>query len=176
MWNKLKPREKRILLLLLATAVLIVGWRLTEPVLKDHQQARAERRQLQKTLDDFLSVQESDIARKDAIARMVPVFKIPVAAEQQSVLFRDKMTQQLQQCGIKAKSLQLRPNKSKDADGYKVWTVECQGQCQYNSITRFIEEVKKNPYYLAIEKLVLKVDSKDRSKMTYHLVVSTYTK
>ena len=67
-------------------------------------------------------------------------------------------------------------NKTKKVDGYKVWTVECQGQGQYSSIVRFVGELKKNLYYVAIEKLVLKVDNKDRNKMTYHLVVSTYAK
>ena len=176
MWNKLKPREKRIMTLLLVTAILVFGYMLLGPIIQDYQQVKAERVQLQETLDDFLSIQGSNAASQEAIARMVPVFEIPVQAEKQSILFRDKITQQLQQSGIKANSVQLRQNKSKDTAGYKVWTVECQGQCQYNSIMRFAEEIIKNPYYVAIEKLVLKVDSKDRNKMTYYLTVSTYAK
>jgi hypothetical protein len=176
MWNKLKPREKRIIKLLLITVVLIFGYMLFEPIMKDYHQVKAERLKLQETLDDFLSVCDSDVTRKEAIAQMVPVFKIPVKAEQQSILFRDEITQQLQQCGITAKSMQLRQNKSKDAEGYMVWTMECQGLCQYNSIMRFVKRVEKNPYYVAIEKLVLKVDSKDRNRMTYYLTVSTYAK
>lgn len=176
MWKKLKPREKRIMKLLLLTAVLILGYNLIEPILKNYQQVKAERLQLRETLDRFLSVRDSDIARKETVARMVPVFKVPVAGEQQSILFRDEITKQLQQCGMKAKSVQLRQKKPKASDSYKIWTVECQGQCQYNSVMRFIEEVKKNPYYAAIEKLVLKADSKDRNKLTYYLTVSTYAK
>ena len=176
MWNKLKPREKRILKLLLAMAVLIFGYMLIKPIWKDYQQVRAEHLQLQETVDDFRSIQAGDSVRQQAIARMVPVFKMPVKAEQQSVLFRDEITKQLRQCGMKAKSMKLRQNKTKKVDGYKVWTVECQGQGQYGSIVRFVGGLKKNPYYVAIEKLVLKVDNKDRNKMTYHLVVSTYAK
>jgi hypothetical protein len=176
MWNKLKPREKRIIKLLLVTAALIFGTLLIEPVMKDYRQAKAERLRLQKKLDGFLDLQDGDAARQEAIAKIVPVFKIPVKAEQQSILFRGEITKQLKKCGMMAKSMRLRRNKSKDTNGYKVWTVECQGQCQYNSVVRFAEEVKKNPYYVAIEKLVLKVDSKDRNKMTYYLVASTYAK
>ena len=162
--------------LLLVTVVLIFGYMLLEPIMKDYQQVKAERLELQGTLDGFLDIGDSENARQTAIPQMVPVFKIPVTAEQQSILFRDEITKQLQQCGMKAKSMQLRQNKPKDTEGYKAWTVECQGQCQYDSIMRFVEEVKKNPYYVAIEKLVLKVDSKDRNKMTYYLTVSTYAK
>lgn len=176
MWNKLKPREKRIMKLLLATACLIIGFQLLEPIIQDYQQAKAERLRLQETLDDFLRIQGSDAARQEAIAQMVPVFEIPAQSEKQSILFRDNINQQLKRAGLKANSIQLRQNKSKDTAGYKVWTVECQGQCQYNSIMRFVEEIKKNPYYVAIEKLALKVDSKDRNKMTYYLIVSTYAK
>ena len=176
MWNKLKPREKRIMKLLLVVVVVIFGYGLFESIFKDYRQVKAERLQLRKTLNGFLSDRDSDIARKEAIAKIVPVFKIPVKAERQSILFRDEITKQLEKCGMKAKSMQLRQNKSKDTKGYKVWTVQCQGQCQYNSILRFAEEIKMNPYYVAIEKLVLKVDSKDRNKMTYHLILSTYTK
>ena len=131
MWNKLKPREKRILKLLLATAVLIFGYMLIEPIWKDYQQVKAERLQLQETVDDFRSIQAGDSVRQQAIARRVPVFKMPVKAAQQSVLFRDEITKQLRQCGMKAKSMKLRQNKTKKVDGYKVWTVECQGQGQY---------------------------------------------
>ena len=176
MWNNLKPREKRILKLLMATAVVIFGYMLIEPILADYQQVKAERLELQGTLDGFLGIGDSENARQKAIAQMVPAFKIPVIATQQSILFRDEITKQLQQCGLKAKSMKLQQNKAIKADGYNVWLVECQGQCEYRSITRFVEEIKQNPYYAAIEKLTLKVDSKDRNKMTFHLVVSTYAK
>ena len=75
-----------------------------------------------------------------------------------------------------AKSMKLREDKTKKTGEYKSWLVECQGQCEYKSIMKLIEELKKNPYYAAIEKLVLKVDSKNRNSMTFQLVVSTYAK
>ena len=149
---------------------------LIEPILTDYRQLRAARLERLRTLEDFLGIGDSENARQKAIAQMVPVFKIPVKGDQRSTLFRDGITKQLQQCGLKAKSMQLRQDKTAKVDGYNVWLVECQGQCKSSSITRFVNEVKKNPYYAAIEKLRLKVDSKDRSKITYHLIVSTYTK
>jgi hypothetical protein len=176
MWNTLKPREKRILKLLLATAAVIGGYLLIEPLLKDYQQVKAESLQLRQTLDEFLSIQDTESIRQKALAKRVPTFEIPVQAPQQSVLFRDKVTQQLQQCGLRAKSMELRQNKTKKSDGFNVWLVECQGPCQYDGIMRLIEELNKNPYYVGIEKLTLKVDSKDRNQMTFSLAVSTYAK
>jgi len=176
MWNKLKPREKRILKLLMATAVAIFGYILIEPILADYQQLRAERLEQLGTLEGFLDIGDSENARQNAIAQMVPTFKMPVKADQQSILFRDEITKQLQKCGLKANSMKLRQDKTAKVDGYNVWLVECQGQCGYASITRFFNEVRKNPYYAAMEKLTLKVDSKDRNKITYYLIVSTYAK
>ena len=49
MWKSLQPREKRILKLLLATALLIGGYMLIEPLLRDYQQVKAESQQLQQT-------------------------------------------------------------------------------------------------------------------------------
>jgi len=176
MWNTLQPREKRILKLLLATALLIGGYLLIEPLLKDYRQVKAESRQLRQTLDAFLSIQDSESPRQKALVSMVPTFEIPVQAPQQSILFRDKVTQQLQQCGLRPKSVELRQNKSKKTDGFDHWIVECQGPCQYNSMMRFVEELKKNPYYVGFEKLTLKTDSKNRNQMTFTLAVSTYAK
>ncbi|MHC5139879.1 MAG: hypothetical protein ACYSOF_08360 [Planctomycetota bacterium] len=48
MWNKLQPREKRILKLLFLTAAVIVGFMLIEPLVKDFQHTRAERLELGK--------------------------------------------------------------------------------------------------------------------------------
>ena len=175
MWKSLKHREKRILMLLLVTVLVIGGYMLIEPLLKDYQQIKAESRQLHQTLNTFLSIQDSESSRQQALQQRVPTFEIPVAASQQSVLFRDKFTQQLQRCGLKAKSVELRQNKSQKTKDYNVWVVECQGPCQYDAMMRLVEELKKNPYYVGIEKLTLKTDSKDRNKMTFSLAVSTYT-
>lgn len=176
MWNKLQPREKRILILLAVTAVLIFGYMLIEPVQKDYQRVKSERARLRRTLNDFLDTGDRDNVRQKAVALRVPTFKYPVQGSRQSILFRDELTKQLQKCGLKAKSLKLHPNKSIKAEGYNVWTLECQGQCKYKSIMRFIDVVKQNPYYASIEKLTLKVDSKKRTEMTFQLVVSTYAK
>jgi Tfp pilus assembly protein PilO len=174
MRKKLQPREKKILILLAVTAVLIFGYMFLEPILDDYQQVEAEQANLQKTLNDFLEVGDRENARQKAVAEKVPTFKLPVESVKQSILFRDELTKQLQQCGLKATSLKMSQNKAIKAPGYNVWLVECQGQCNYQSMVKFFEEVKKNPYYAAIEKLTLKVDSKDRNKMTFQLVVSTY--
>lgn len=174
MWNKLQPREKRILKLLFLTAAVIVGFMLIEPLVKDFQHTRAERLELKKTLDTFLGTQDDKAARQKAVAERVPVFEPPTDGPQQSILFRDELTRQLQRCGLTSKSMQLRQDKTKKTTGSNVWVMECQGQCQYASVLQFLEEIKKNPYYAAIEKLVLKADTKDRNKMTYHLTVSTY--
>lgn len=174
MWNKLKSREKRILILLGITAAVIFGYLLLEPVIQDYQQVKTERVQLRKTLEAFLVSQDAESQQQKNIASMVPVFTMPVKSEQQSILFRDEVTQQLQRAGIKAKSMQLRQNRAQNAGGYKVWIVECQGECRYDSMMRLVEQLKQNPYYVGIEKLVLKADSKDRNKLTFYLTVSTY--
>ncbi len=174
----LTQRDKRTLKLTAVAAVLIVGYFLAaEPALTSYRALRSERDQLSKQLDRLTGVQSGIGAiRFREIMERVPVFEMPADAAEQGVLFRDELTRQLQRTGIQARTVQLRDNRGKRQDGYAFLTVDCQGRCNYEQMLRLLGELKRNPYYVGIEKFALRVDTRNRNEMTFQLAVFTYAK
>jgi hypothetical protein len=82
----------------------------------------------------------------------------------------------LQKAGIQAKTLQLRDNRGKRQDGFALLTVDVGGRCRYESMLRLLGDLKRNPYYVGVEKCILRVDAKNRNEMTFQLAVFTYAK
>jgi hypothetical protein len=175
--KSLNARDKRAVIVMIASAVVIFGyfWVL-EPVLKDYRQLKQQHAGLEKKLDHLFSISDAgEQSQQRAVAEMVPVFEMPDKAQAQCILFRDKVTEQLQRCGLKASSI-ASPKKKGSRDGYTVYTIECKGQCSVDSMKKLMSELKKNPYYVAVEKMVLKVGEKKRDQVNYTLVISTYAK
>lgn len=172
----LTQRDKRTLKLTAAAAVLIVGYFLVfEPLMASYQQKRIQRDQLQRQLNRLTSIQGGiGAVRFKELTDRVPVFEMPVAAAEQGLLFRDELTRQLQQAGIQARTLQLRDNRGKREDGFAVLTVDCQGRCEYQQMLRLLSELKRNPYFVGVEKFSLRVDTRNRNEMTFQLAVFTY--
>lgn len=172
----LSQRDKRTLVLTAAAAVLIVGYFMVlEPALASYNALRSERDRLHSRLERLGRVQ-SDLgaARFGQMSRHVPVFDMPQAAAEQGVLFRDALTRQLEQAGIQVRTLQLRDSRTQRRDGYAVLTVQSQGQCTYRQIVQLLAALKQNPYYVGIEKLSLRVDTRNREQMSFELTVFTY--
>lgn len=174
----LTERDKRTLKLSAAAAVLIVGYFLfAEPAWHSYRSLRSEHDAMRKQLERLTAVQSGigAIRFRELMSR-VPVFEMPAAAGEQGVLFRDELTRQLQQTGIQARTVQLRDNRGKRQDGYAVLTVDCQGRCTYEQMLRLLGNLKRNPYYVGIEKFSLRVDTRNRNEMTFQLAVFTYAK
>lgn len=174
----LTQRDKRTLKLTAAAAVLIFGYFLAlEPTLASYHRMRSQRDQLQRQLDRLTGIQSGIGAiRFSELNERVPVFEMPVAAAEQGLLFRDELTQQLQRAGMQARTLQLRDNRGKREDGFAVLTVDCQGRCEYAQMLRLLDDLKRNPYYVGVEKFSLRVDTRNRNEMTFQLAVFTYAK
>ena len=174
----LAPRDKLKLKITVTAAVLIVGYFLAlEPMLASYREMRSERDQLQRQLDRLTSIQSGIGAiRFKELNERVPVYVMPAAAAEQGVLFRDELTSQLQQAGVQARTLQLRDNRGKREDGFAVLTVDVQGQCGYEQMLRLLADLKRNPYYVGVEKFSLRVDTRNRNTMSYQLAVYTYAK
>lgn len=172
----LTQRDKRALKLMAVGAALIVGYFLAfEPALESYRSLRDERNRLQKQLDRLTGIQNGvGAVQFKALSERVPVLEMPTDAARQGVLFRDELTRQLQKAGIQARTLQLRDNRGKRKDGYAVLTVDGQGRCSYESMLRLLGDLKRNPYYVGIEKCTLRVDAKNRNEMTFQLAVFTY--
>lgn len=174
----LNAREKRAVGLVILTAVLIAAWRISVPAFESYQRLIAQRNLLRQKINTLFSLSKPDQQlRLKTLSEQVPVLKMPQPAVQQGILFRDELTRQLQRCGVQAKTLQLRESSgSLRRDGFRVLLLDCQGRCTAQSLMQLIEQLKQNPYYVAVEKLSMKADPKERSAVTFQLVVSTYAK
>lgn len=172
----LTQRDKRTLKLTAMAGVLIVVYFLAlEPMLASWQQMRSQRDQLQRQLDRLTGIQSGIGAiRFKELTDRVPVYEMPSAAAEQGLLFRDELTRQLQRAGLQARTLQLRDNRGKRENGFAVLTVDCQGRCEYEQMLRLLADLKRNPYYVGVEKLSLRVDTRNRNEMTFQLAVFTY--
>ena len=161
-----------------AAAALIFGYFLVlEPTLASCRSLRSERDRLQKQLNRLTGIQSGlGAVRFKELNDRVPVFEMPADAAGQGLLFRDELTRQLQQAGIQARTLQLRDNRGKRDDGYAVLTVDCQGRCSYEQMLRLLADLKRNPYYVGVEKFSLRVDTRNRNEMAFQLAVFTYAK
>jgi hypothetical protein len=174
----LTQRDKRALKLMAIGGLLIIGYfKIFEPVMESYRSLRCQREQLQKQLGRLTRIQNGtgEAQYKELFAR-VPALEMPKESAPQGVLFRDELTQQLQKAGIQARTLQLRESRAKRQDGFEVLTVDVQGRCGYEPMLRLLEDLKHNPYYVGVEKCVLRVDAKNRNEMTFQLAVFTYAK
>lgn len=174
----LTQRDKRTLKLTAAAAVLIIGYFLViEPTIASYQTLCGQRDRLQRQLDRLTSIQSGVGAiRFKELNDRVPVFEMPAAVVEQGLLFRDELTRQLQKAGIQARTLQLRDNRGKREDGFAVLTVDCQGRCGYEQMLKLLADLKRNPYYVGVEKFSLRVDTRNRNEMTFQFSVFTYAK
>jgi hypothetical protein len=174
----LTQRDKRTLKLMAAAAALILGYFLVlEPALASYRSLRDDRDRLVKQLSRLTRI-ESGIGAVyfKELSDRVPVFEMPEDAARQGLLFRDELTRQLQKAGIQARALQLRENRGKREDGYAILTVDCQGRCSYEQMLRLLADLKRNPYYVGVEKFSLRVDTRNRNEMAFQLAVFTYAK
>ncbi|MBE0536051.1 MAG: hypothetical protein IH624_10315 [Phycisphaerae bacterium] len=178
MLKKLSQRDKRTLLLGGVTAVIIVGWSLGLPWLNDWRDTRllltARRQQLK------LIAPGSDAAAAkaaEALALAVPVFEMPQPEKTQSVLFRDRFTEQLKKAGIKVKTLEYTGLKSaKRLSQYKVLRLQCKGTCQLNQAFDLLAALNENPWLVGVEEFLIKCDPKNRQNVDLTLTVSTFAK
>jgi len=184
MFNKLSQRDKRTLLLGGAAVVVIVCWSLGLPWLRDWRGARgllkAARQQLK-----LIAPGDDEKAAKavEELARTVPVFEMPVSDSPsrghvpQSVLFRDRFSQQLQKAGVKVKTLEYTGTRSvKRVAGYRLLRLECKGQCEVNQAFDLLAGLNENPYLVGIEDIQMKCDPKNRQNVELTLIVSTFAK
>jgi hypothetical protein len=113
-------------------------------------------------------------------ADIVPVFEMPVAAEQQQHLFKTRFNKQLTDAGIQAKSLQyITAGKTPNNLGFTVSKLKCDGKCTMPQAIRLLASLPENPYFLGIDELRLSCDPKKReetkqAEMTLSITVSTF--
>ncbi|MCK5172459.1 MAG: hypothetical protein KAR47_03660, partial [Planctomycetes bacterium] len=116
-------------------------------------------------------------AKQASLIARVPVFEMPKSEEPQRTAFRDAFNTQLKKAGIKIKSLKSLPVKRTAlTGGYKKLMLQCSGQCGFSQVLNLLASLNSNPYFVGIEDIEMKVDSRNRNSMEVTLTVSTFVK
>ncbi len=115
--------------------------------------------------------------QKEGLLKIVPVFEMPIDEEDQRILFRNKLNEQLKRAGINSKPLEFAPASKKPvAAGYRLVGLKCSGKCQFDQVLDLLSGLKANPYLVAVEEMSLKCDENNRQQVDLELTVSTLVK
>lgn len=178
MTRKLNPREKRILLLGVVSAVAIFVFTGGSKLFDDWGKARTTLAAAKRKLSEV----ETDKNRQAALAAIVPVFEAPQVEDKQKFLFRDRLHEQLKKAGINTDPPQFLPVRKPRGVPYRVLKIKCKGKCKLDQLLDFLANLKENPYCVGVEELRIQCDTKEPpekrkdKQIEIDLVVSTFVK
>jgi glutamate/tyrosine decarboxylase-like PLP-dependent enzyme len=174
--NQLNQRERKTLLVcLVACAAMLLWFLVLEPGVKQGRQLRSQLQQQRQKLSILLAKEgTSEALKQKNLTQAVPMLEMPTASEKQNQLLRDKITQQLGQAGVQVKNFTFSSGIAQGPGATDVITLRCQGKCQFTSLARFLDDLRKNPYYVGIEELSIKTDEKNRQNLDIAFTVSTF--
>lgn len=178
MARKLNPREKNMLLLGAASAVVIFLFTYGSKGYDHWSAARLSLASAQRKLSEI----QMDKSQQIALATMVPVVETPQVEDKQKFLFRDKLHEQFKKAGIKTEPLQFLPVRKPRGLSYRVLKIKCKGKCKFDQLLNFLSNLKENPYLVGVEELRIQCDAKEPPEkrkdkdIEIDLTVSTFVK
>lgn len=171
MIDKLSEKDIRALKFGAVGAVLILLFVLGAKWRDHWTVAKAKNAQLQAKLD---KIDVDDIKHKGLMS-IVPVFEMPKVEDEQSFLFRDKLSEQLKEAGIKNKPLQVQTSRKSPMTGYDLLLVKCSAKCRFSQVLDFLSRLNENPYLVGIEEFkIKKTNPKKPQELELDLTVSTF--
>ena len=123
-----------------------------------------------------LDIIDVDETKQAGLASIVPAFEMPQVEDEQTFLFRDKLSEQFKSAGIRNKPLQVQTSKISPRPGYNLLLVKCNATCRFSQVLDFLTRLNENPYLVGIEEFKIKVDPKKRQEVELDLTVSTFAK
>lgn len=173
MINKLSEKDIRALKLGAVGVVLILLFVLGTEWRDRWAEVKVKNAQLQGKLDKI----DIDDIKQKGLASIVPAFEMPKAEDEQSFLFRDKLSEQLKKAGIKNKPLQVQTSRKSPMTGYDLLLVKCSAKCKFSQVLDFLSRLNENPYLIGIEEFkIKKADPKKPQELELDLTVSTFAK
>ena len=170
MIEKLSQKDIRAVKLGAVGAALILLFVLASEWHERWTAAKAEAAEL----DAKLKAIDVDKARQAGLTSIVPAFEMPLVEDEQSFLFRDKLSEQLKKAGIKNKPLKVQAGRKSPRTGYTLLYVTCSAKCRFSQALDLLAGLNENPYLVGIEEFRIKVDPKKRQEVDLDLVVSTF--
>jgi hypothetical protein len=180
MARKLNERERRILLVGAVAVAAITVFGYGTRGLDRWNRNRAALAAAKKKLAEV----ETDQAKLAGLMAVVPMFETPQTEEMQTSLFREKLLEQLKKAGINPAPPQPVAGKKMmiAGAGYRVVKFKCKAKCKFNQLLDFLAGLKENPYYVGVEELQFRCDTKEPPEkrkdkdIDVDLVVSTFVK
>jgi hypothetical protein len=140
-------------------------------------------REIEKQLDgekQNLSLMVLPEVKRAGLMSIVPKFEMPLdKPDQQLFNFRDKLSEQIKQAGIKSEPLQEVATKgSVPPPGYKLLCLKCtSSKCSFQQVLDLLAKLNENPYLFAVEEFkIAKSDPKKPNEIKLDLTVSTLIK
>ena len=172
MINKLNQKDIRALKIGVVGAALILLFVFGSAGHKRWTKAKANGAVLRSKLD-IINV---DKAKRAGLMSVVPVFEMPQIEEEQKFLFRDKLTEQLKEAGIRNRPLQVQAGRKSSQSGYKLLLVKCNATCRFEQVLDFLAGLNENPYLVGREELKIKCDPKKQGEVELDFTASTFAK
>jgi len=171
MIDKLTEKDIRALKLGAVGAVLIVLFMLGVEWRDHWAAAKAKSAKLQAKLNKI----DVDDSKQKGLMSIVPAFEMPKVEDEQSFLFRDKLSEQFKKAGIKNKPLQVQTSRKSPMTGYDLLLVKCSAKCRFSQVLDFLSRLNENPYLIGIEEFkIKKADPKKPQELELDLTVSTF--
>lgn len=159
MMRKLSEREKRALKIGAACAVAILALMIGTKWFERWRGTRSSIAAIRAKLKS-ISVDE---AQQAGLFSIVPTFEMPKAEEDQELLFRDKLNEQLKKVGIRSDPLQTLLATERQGS-YKLIRLKCTAKCQFTQVLDLLAELRQNPYLVGIEEMRIRVGTSTRSE------------
>ena len=171
MIDKLTEKDIRALKLGVVAAVVILLFVIGMEWRDSWAMAKTKGAQLQAKLD----VIDVDKIKQAGLTSIVPVFEMPKTEDEQSFLFRDKLSEQFKKAGIKNKPLQVQTSRKSPHPDYNLLLVKCGAKCRFSQVLDFLARLNENPYLVGIEEFkIKKSDPKKPQDVELDLTVSTF--
>jgi len=171
MIDKLSEKDIRALKLGVVGAVVILLFVLGSAWRDRWVAAKAKGVALQTKLD----VIDVDKIKQAGLMAIVPAFEMPKVEDEQSFLFRDKLSEQFKKAGIKNNPLQVQTSRKSPRPGYNLLLVKCSAKCRFTQVLDFLARLNENPYLVGIEEFkIKKSDPKKPQEVDLDLTVSTF--
>jgi hypothetical protein len=123
-----------------------------------------------------LELIDVDKARQAGLMSIVPVIEMPQKEETQTILFRNKLNEQLKKAGISSEPLQVLPGSKTPRAGYKLVRLKCNAKCRLTQVLDLLAGLNENPYLVGIEELRLRCDQQRPQEVEMELTISTFVK
>jgi hypothetical protein len=157
MIRKLSEREKRSLKIGAACAAAILALMIGTKWLEHWRGTKKSLNAIRAKLKS-ISVDE---AQQAGLFSIVPVFEMPKAEEEQELLFRDKLNEQLKKVGIRSEPLQTLLGIERQG-AHKLIKLKCTAKCQFTQVLDLLAELRQNPYLVGIEEIRIRVGTSTR--------------